>query len=420
MSSAMAAQEPWEDHYAFFEISQTATFDSIKTRYYHLALCLHPDKNPGKPEATASFQRLQRAYEIGGDADKRREYDVKWYEHRAVAHQEALRRQAEAAKAERRRAAKQAMNKQSNQKEAVKQAAARLEADLARQRQAAARRSRFKAREEQAGRASKKAHDVPRPEETQGAHEQEVSRHQADAADTERQRAVEQAQNEKKTQEEALKAQAEAAETDRKRADKEARNKETEDDQAFNQAAMLYEAAFMHLKNPRLEPIQPKPEEKPEHSRSDSWTAFSHSAKDTADETAGKTKGTAADADADVAGAADEAAEGAKDTADDAKDQAEDVANDATEGIGDAHQTMNADLCRHRAYCSKLNGRRMCEVCQDILKFAYQCPGCNVVACDSCRRILKDEAPKTNSGKGSGVETDWKDQADSGKDDDYW
>ena len=58
----MAPGEITDDYYALLEVPQTATFEIIKKSYRRLALALHPDKNPNKPNATASFQLVSVPY----------------------------------------------------------------------------------------------------------------------------------------------------------------------------------------------------------------------------------------------------------------------------------------------------------------------------------------------------------------------
>lgn len=45
-----------DDFYEVLEVSQAATKQAIKDSYRRLAKQLHPDKNPGNPNATAAFQ----------------------------------------------------------------------------------------------------------------------------------------------------------------------------------------------------------------------------------------------------------------------------------------------------------------------------------------------------------------------------
>jgi len=52
----MAPVEVTEDYYAILNVPHTATFELIKSSYRRQAIALHPDKNPNKPNATASFQ----------------------------------------------------------------------------------------------------------------------------------------------------------------------------------------------------------------------------------------------------------------------------------------------------------------------------------------------------------------------------
>ena len=50
----------------------------------------------------------------------------------------------------------------------------------------------------------------------------------------------------------------------------------------------------------------------------------------------------------------------------------------------------NKSTCRHHKYWPKLEGSHLCSTCQNIQRrFAFQCPGCSMIACASCRQILK-------------------------------
>ena len=53
-----------------------ATPEEIKKAYKSLAGKLHPDKNPDNPEATVNFQKLQHAYSILSDPEKREHYNL--------------------------------------------------------------------------------------------------------------------------------------------------------------------------------------------------------------------------------------------------------------------------------------------------------------------------------------------------------
>ncbi|KAF2724297.1 DnaJ-domain-containing protein [Polychaeton citri CBS 116435] len=47
------------DYYSILELSHTASLEEITRGFRRLALICHPDKNPGKPSATACFQRVR-------------------------------------------------------------------------------------------------------------------------------------------------------------------------------------------------------------------------------------------------------------------------------------------------------------------------------------------------------------------------
>ncbi|KAK7921511.1 hypothetical protein PG985_009533 [Apiospora marii] len=69
------APEPTFDYYAELGIPETASALEIRTAYRQLALVRHPDRNPNDPTATASFQRIQEAYETLADANTKAIYD---------------------------------------------------------------------------------------------------------------------------------------------------------------------------------------------------------------------------------------------------------------------------------------------------------------------------------------------------------
>ncbi|KAI2472602.1 DnaJ-domain-containing protein [Annulohypoxylon bovei var. microspora] len=69
---------PSFDLYATLEVEHTATSSEITTSYRRLALIHHPDKNPGNQEAaTEAFQKVQLAYEILSNPEKRSHYDAR-------------------------------------------------------------------------------------------------------------------------------------------------------------------------------------------------------------------------------------------------------------------------------------------------------------------------------------------------------
>jgi len=64
-----------EDFYKTLEVSKNATADEIKKSYRKLARKYHPDLNPDDPKAKEKFQKLQEAYDVLSDAEKRKQYD---------------------------------------------------------------------------------------------------------------------------------------------------------------------------------------------------------------------------------------------------------------------------------------------------------------------------------------------------------
>jgi DnaJ-class molecular chaperone len=65
-----------ENHYKTLGVSDKSTTDEIKKAYRKLSLKYHPDKNQGSIEAIQMFQKINEAYEVIGNEEKRREYDM--------------------------------------------------------------------------------------------------------------------------------------------------------------------------------------------------------------------------------------------------------------------------------------------------------------------------------------------------------
>ncbi|MBI4898389.1 MAG: molecular chaperone DnaJ [Actinobacteria bacterium] len=64
-----------KDPYKVLGVAKNATESEIKKSYRKLARQWHPDKNPGNAQAEEKFKDIQEAYEILGDAGKRKQYD---------------------------------------------------------------------------------------------------------------------------------------------------------------------------------------------------------------------------------------------------------------------------------------------------------------------------------------------------------
>tara|TARA_B110000438_G_scaffold289980_1_gene325171 strand:+ start:146 stop:1057 length:912 start_codon:yes stop_codon:yes gene_type:complete len=65
-----------ENPYTILDVDEKASQDEIKKKYRKLSLKYHPDKNMGNSEAEEKFKIINGAYEIIGNEQKRREYDM--------------------------------------------------------------------------------------------------------------------------------------------------------------------------------------------------------------------------------------------------------------------------------------------------------------------------------------------------------
>ena len=64
-----------KDFYAVLGVPASATQDEIKKQYRKLAAKHHPDKNPNDAKAAERFKEISEAYQVLGDAEKRKQYD---------------------------------------------------------------------------------------------------------------------------------------------------------------------------------------------------------------------------------------------------------------------------------------------------------------------------------------------------------
>src|SRR6476619_624753 len=64
-----------KDYYAVLGVPASATQEEIKKKYRRLAAKHHPDKNPNDPKAAETFKEISEAYQVLGDAEKRKQYD---------------------------------------------------------------------------------------------------------------------------------------------------------------------------------------------------------------------------------------------------------------------------------------------------------------------------------------------------------
>lgn len=64
------------DPYDVLGVGRSASEADIKKAYRRLAKALHPDRNQDDPKAREKFSELTNAYEIVGDAEKRKKFDA--------------------------------------------------------------------------------------------------------------------------------------------------------------------------------------------------------------------------------------------------------------------------------------------------------------------------------------------------------
>lgn len=65
----------YKDYYKVLGVDKKASQEDIKKTYRKLAVKFHPDKNPGDKKSEEKFKEINEAYDVLGDAEKRKKYD---------------------------------------------------------------------------------------------------------------------------------------------------------------------------------------------------------------------------------------------------------------------------------------------------------------------------------------------------------
>ncbi len=63
------------EYYSILEVERTASADEIKKAYRKKAMELHPDRHGGDKEKETAFKKLNEAYSVLSDTDKKSHYD---------------------------------------------------------------------------------------------------------------------------------------------------------------------------------------------------------------------------------------------------------------------------------------------------------------------------------------------------------
>jgi len=66
------------DYYSMLGLRPDSSEEEIKKVYRKLAMQYHPDRNGGNPESEERLKEINEAYQILGDEERRRRYDLQY------------------------------------------------------------------------------------------------------------------------------------------------------------------------------------------------------------------------------------------------------------------------------------------------------------------------------------------------------
>ena len=92
MASFAATLMEYLDYYAVLGVGRDADEKQIRTAFRKLARKFHPDVNPGNKEAEDQFKRINEAYEVLSNKEKREKYDTLGSQWEQISRDEELRR----------------------------------------------------------------------------------------------------------------------------------------------------------------------------------------------------------------------------------------------------------------------------------------------------------------------------------------
>ncbi|KFE68586.1 J domain-containing protein [Hyalangium minutum] len=78
------------NHYQVLGVEETASQETIKSARLKKAKEFHPDTHPGDPALEEKMKRINEAYEVLGDEERRKKYDAKLAKERAVKKESAV------------------------------------------------------------------------------------------------------------------------------------------------------------------------------------------------------------------------------------------------------------------------------------------------------------------------------------------